>query len=111
MKEVVLSPKAKKELQGCYLISGHSLLRLSKKVVKLTKDNFRVFLITRSGTIMELNFEDFLWYNPKSGDRDFKIIHESNCGSEYISRNGSPKEVVKFLDKVIMKKYKNQRKR
>lgn len=97
MKPVSLTPEQQKELQGIYLIIEPVKVIPLGEPIGLTTETFNAYWVNDENILMELTADDFTWYNPAEGDKDFAF----NEGNDYISRNDIPSELVEFLDAVI----------
>lgn len=99
MKDAVFTPEQKEKFQGCYFISEGRMVPIGDPI-GLTVENFKAFWINDDDILQELNAEDFKWYDPEKGDRDFRFTDNL----EYVERESMPDEVVEFLDAVIKEK-------
>ncbi len=98
----VLTHKQQEKIQGYYQITERGTVPLGVfKNLKLTKDNFKAFMITE-GTLYEFTAQDFEYADI------FHIYFKiKNMSGIYLCKNNMPKEVIALLDDVIEEENRN----
>ena len=97
MKPVSLTLEQQKEFQGRYLIIDQDRVVPLGEPIGLTEETFKAYWVNNEDVLVELTADDFDWYNPDEGDKDFVFTDEFDC----ILRDQIPTELVEFLDAVI----------
>ena len=97
MKQAILTLQQKEAFKNYFLVTENGMVPIGNSD-EVTKESFKALWLNESHILQEVTADDFEWYDPDEGDKDFVLISSGEC---IVLRNEIPKEICQILDAAI----------